>query len=103
MIRKHVYEEPDKIVQSSSPAECINSIIRPYLNSSKNHITQETLNLIMFYHNHRRYRAGKRKGRTPNEILTGRKQEEDWIGLLPDIAEKRDSSFFAPAGSKANL
>ncbi len=102
-IRKHVYEELDKIVQSSSLVECVNSIIRPYLNSSKNHIIQETLNLIMFYHNHRRYRAGKRKGRTPNEILTGRKQEEDWIVLLLDIAAKKDPSFFAPAVSKANL
>ncbi|MCP4102941.1 MAG: hypothetical protein GY750_16215 [Lentisphaerae bacterium] len=102
-IREHVYAESDKIVQSSSLVECINSIIRPYLNSSKNHITQETLNLIMFYHNHRRYRAGKRKGSTPNEILTGRKQEKDWIDLLLDIAEKKDPSFFAPAGSKAGL
>lgn len=25
--------------------------------NSKGHITQETLNLIMFYHNHRRYRG----------------------------------------------
>lgn len=102
-IREHVYAELDKIVQSSSLAECINSIIRPYLNSSKNQITQETLNLIMFYHNHRRYRAGKRKGRTPNEILTGRKQEKDWIDLLLDIAEKKDPSFFVPAVSKTNL
>ena len=36
----------------------------------------------MFYHNHRRYKAGKRKGKTPMELLTGRKQQEDWVELL---------------------
>jgi Transposase len=48
-----VFEKLDAIVQSSSLVEMVNSFIRPYLNSSKGHITQETLNLIMFYHNHR--------------------------------------------------
>ena len=85
----------DQIVQSSAMVECINSIIRPYLNNSKNHVTQEMLNLIMFYHNHRRYIDGKRKGKTPIEILTGRKQEKDWIELIFDIVEQKDPSFFA--------
>ncbi len=60
-VKEQVYKRLDNIVQSSALVECINSIIRPYLNSSKNQITQETLNLIMFYHNHRRYKDGKRK------------------------------------------
>ena len=81
-IKERVFKELDAIVQSSALVECINSIIRPYLNSSKNQISQEALNLIMFYHNHRRYKAGKRKGKTPMEILTGKKQEKDWISLL---------------------
>ena len=38
----------------------------------------------MFYHNHRRYVQGKRKGSTPMELLTGEKQEEDWLDLLLD-------------------
>ena len=62
--------------------KCINSILRPYLNNSKNQVTQEFLNTFMFYHNHRRYHAGKRKGKTPMELLTGKKQKEDWIILL---------------------
>ena len=62
--------------------ECINSILRPYLNSSKNQVTQGFLNTFMFYHNHRRYQAGKRKGKTPMELLTGKPQTEDWIVLL---------------------
>jgi hypothetical protein len=83
-VKERVFKELDTIVQSSALVECINSIIRPYLNGSKNQISQETLNLIMFYHNHRRYRAGKRKGKTPMEILTGEKQKKDWISLLLD-------------------
>lgn len=81
-VQEAVYHKLDQIVQSSALVECINSIIRPYLNTSKNQITQETLNLIMFYHNHRRYIDGKRKDKTPHELLSGKKQEKDWIELL---------------------
>jgi len=94
-IKTEVYSELDRIVQSSALVECINSIIRPYLNNSKNQVTQEMLNLIMFYHNHRRYKAGKRKGKTPLEIFTGETQEKDWIELLFDVVKEKDPSFFA--------
>ncbi len=93
-VKEQVYEELDQIVQSSALVECINSIIRPYLDNLKNQITQETLNLIMFYHNHRRYIAGKRKGKTPIEILTGKKQDKDWTELLFEIVDQEDPSFF---------
>jgi hypothetical protein len=93
-VKEQVYEELDQIVQSSALVECINSIIRPYLDNSKNQITQETLNLIMFYHNHRRYIAGKRKSKTPVEILTGKKQDKDWTELLFEIVDQNDPSFF---------
>lgn len=95
IVKEQVYKKLDNIVQSSALVECINSIIRPYLNSSKNHVTQETLNLIMYYHNHRRYIDGKRKDRTPMEILTGERQEKDWIELLFDCVEEQDPSFFS--------
>jgi hypothetical protein len=77
-----VFEKLDAIVQSSSLVEMVNSFIRPYLNSSKGHITQETLNLIMFYHNHRRYKSGKRQGKAPIELLTGEALGADWVDLL---------------------
>src|SRR6266446_3683971 len=77
-----VFEKLDAIVQSSSLVEMVNSFIRPYLNSSKGHITQETLNLIMFYHNHRRYKSGKRQGKAPIELLTGETLRADWVDLL---------------------
>ena len=69
--------------------ECINSILRPYLNTSKNQVTQEMLNLIMYYHNYRRYRDGVRKGNTPMEILTGKEQTKDWLAILLDIIREK--------------
>ena len=80
--KKQTYLQLDSIVQSSALVETINSIVRMYLNSCKNQITQPALNLIMFYHNHRRYVQGKRKHCTPMELLTGQKQEKDWLDLL---------------------
>ena len=44
------------MVRTSSLVEMVNSQIRPYLNSCKGQITQEHLNLIMFYHNHHLYK-----------------------------------------------
>ena len=80
--KKQCYQQLDTIVQSSAMVETINSIVRMYLNSCKNQINQPTLNLIMFYHNHRRYVQGKRKNYTPMELLTGQKQEKDWLDLM---------------------
>ena len=94
-VKEQIYKELNKIVQSSALVECINSIIRPYLNTSKNHIAQKTLNLIMFYHNHRRYVDGERKGKSPIEILTRKEQEKDWIELLFDVVKEKDPDFFA--------
>ena len=90
-LKESVFEELDQIIQASSMVECINSILRPYLNTSKNQITQEFLNTFMFYHNHRRYHAGKRKNKTPLEILTGRVQKEDWITLLQKNVSRKTS------------
>jgi hypothetical protein len=36
----------------------------------------------MFYHNHRRYESGKRKGKAPLELLTGEPLEAQWWELL---------------------
>ena len=89
-LQEEIYNQLDKIVQSSAMVECINSIIRPFLTTSKNHVTQEQLNLIMFYHNNRRYRDGKRKDKTPMEILTGKQQTKDWISLVFDKVRETD-------------
>jgi hypothetical protein len=77
-----VFDKLDSIVRASSLVEMVNSLIRPYLNSCKGQITQETLNLIMFYHNHRRYKSGKRQGQAPFELLTGKPLEAEWWELV---------------------
>ncbi len=93
-IKEQVYQHLDRIVQSSGMVECLNSIIRPYLNTTKNQVTQELLNLVMFYHNRRRYKAGKRAGKTPMELLIRKPQEKDWIELLFEEVEKQQPGFF---------
>ena len=90
-LKQTVYGELDQIIQASSMVECINSLLRPYLNNSRNQVTQGFLNTFMFYHNHRRYHAGKRKNKTPMEILTGKEQKEDWIDLLLAKVKKQES------------
>ena len=77
-----VFDKLDSIVRASSLVEMVNSLIRPYLQSCKGQITQETLNLIMFYHNHRRYKSGKRQGKAPIDLLTGTPLEAPWWELL---------------------
>ena len=88
-IQRHMYDRLDDVVQSSSLVECVNSIVRPYLNTTRNQITQELLNLIMFYHNHRRYRAGKRSKHTPMELFTGQPQTADWLELLCEEIDQK--------------
>jgi len=93
-VSKLIFDELNNIVQSSSIIENINSILRPYLDKSKNQITQEFLNLFAFYHNNRRYNDGKRKGKTPMEILTNKEQNKDWTELLIDFIDALQPSFF---------
>ena len=96
-----VFEKLDSIVKASSLVEMVNSLIRPYLNNSKGHITQETLNLIMFYHNHRRYKSGRRQGQAPIELLTGEALQGDWVDLL--IQHKREADAHANGASSPVL
>jgi hypothetical protein len=96
-----VFEKLDSIVKASSLVEMVNSLIRPYLNSCKGQITQETLNLIMFYHNHRRYKSGRRQGKAPIELLTGEAVQGDWVDLL--IQYKREASTNASEASSPML
>ncbi|MCK5539191.1 MAG: pheromone/general odorant binding protein [Bacteroidales bacterium] len=81
-LQQTVYQSLNRIIQSSAAVECINSLLRFYLNSSNNKVTKEFLNLFMFYHNHRRFKNGERKGKTPMEIATNTQQKDDWLDLL---------------------
>jgi len=39
---------------------------------------------MMFYHNHRRYKSGKRQDQAPIEILTGQTLDKHWVEWLTD-------------------
>ena len=73
-----VFAHLDTLVRASSLVEMVNSLIRPSLNSCKGQITQEALNLIMFDHNHRRDKSGKRQGTAPIALLTGEAMQAEW-------------------------
>jgi hypothetical protein len=92
-MRVLAFEKLDSVIKASSLVEMINSLIRPYLNSCKGQITQETLNLIMFYHNHRRYKGGRRQGKAPIELLTGKSLQGHWVDLL--MQHKREAEVDA--------
>ena len=81
-LKARVFEKLDAILQAASLVELVHACIRPYLKSSQGHITQETLHLLMVYHNHRRYKSGKRQGKAPIALLTGEAFEADWVALF---------------------
>ena len=99
-----VFDQLDVIISASALVEMVNSFIRPSLNSCKGQITQETLNLIMFYHNHHRYKSGKRKGKAPIALLTGQALQSGWVALLlHQVAEKHQVALGASEASRASL
>jgi len=83
-----VFAAINQIVQSSAMVECINSILRPIFNESKGQVSQQSLNLVMYWHNHRVYKKGKRKGKSPMELLTGNKDNIEWRQRIINLAKK---------------
>jgi hypothetical protein len=80
-----VFAAFDGIIQSSASVEMFNAVLRPFLNQSRDQISQQALNLIMDFYNHKQFTRGKRKGKSPLEILTGKKQEKDWLDKIMDV------------------
>ena len=69
-------------MRSSSLIENINSALRPLLETCRGQVNQEMLGLIAYMHNHRRFERGKRAGKAPIEILTGKEMEKTWLNSL---------------------
>ena len=67
-----MFDKLDTIVRASSLVAMVHSLIRPSLHSGTGQSTQATFNLLMFYHNHRRDKSGKRQGQAPIALLTGK-------------------------------
>jgi hypothetical protein len=73
--------------RGSSLAECVNSLLRPHLLAHRG-ADQNLLDLLACYLNHRVFRRGKRRGRSPIQIA-GLAAAGDWlqaIGLAPKDA-----------------
>jgi hypothetical protein len=82
-LQKSIFGQLDEMcAQASSPVETANSFIRPFLNQSRDQIQQHTLNLLMFYYNHRILQRGKNKGFSPWQILTGTSNTPNWLELM---------------------
>ena len=84
-LKDTIFKAFETIVQSSAAVEMVNSVLRPFLNISKDQLSQQALNLIMDYYNHKRFNRGKRKGKSPIEILTGQTHKQPWLDRIMDI------------------
>lgn len=80
----------DAVIQSSAPVEMFNSILRPFLNQSRDQLSQPALNLIMDYYNNHTFKRGKRKGKSPIEILKGEKNEQPWLDKIMDLVRSHN-------------
>lgn len=98
-----VFEKRETMVQASSLVDMGNAFIRPYLHSSKGHITQETVNLLMFYHNHRRYKSGKRQGKAPIALLTGETLGAHWVDLFIQHTQEVSQGTSLPPSAPLEL
>ncbi len=74
------------VQRTSSAAENINSILKPLLTRKKHFANAETTHnfiaLFVLWHNMRVFKEGKRKGKSPFEILGIDLGEPDWRTLL---------------------
>ena len=67
--------------RASSLVECFNSILRP-IQQVKKQVTQEFLWLKALHHNIKVFKQGKRKGKSPFQLLGIDFGMQDWIELL---------------------
>lgn len=68
-------------VRASSAVEGVNSVVRMHQGRHR-HVSQEMLDLKRLYWNCRIFREGKRKGRSPYELLGLKLPTSDWWQLL---------------------
>lgn len=80
-----LYMKVDQVLQqavrASSAVEGVNSVVRMHQGRHR-HVSQEMLDLKRLYWNCRVFREGKRKGRSPYELLGLKLPTSDWWQLL---------------------
>ncbi len=71
---------------TNSINECVNGILKSFLNSRQSFRNQETrqayLDLFVLWHNMRIYQRGKRQGKSPFQIAGIETDSDDWLTLL---------------------
>lgn len=75
-------EAVDAEVRSSSLVEKVHAALRPLLETCRGQVEQEMLELGAYGHNHRRLVRGKRAGKAPIELLTGKELQQTWLESL---------------------
>jgi hypothetical protein len=76
----------ERTVRTSSAAETINSVLRPYLNGRRectDRVSRQLfLNVFALWFNMHRFERGPRKGKSPYEIAGIDLGTDDWLSLL---------------------
>jgi len=82
VLHKEMGEALDTEVRSASLIENVHSALRPRLETCRGQVDQPLLDLFAYVHNHRRFVRGKRAGKAPIEILTGKEMDKTWLTSL---------------------
>ena len=95
----------EEVVRTSSASECLNSLSNHFLVTKRSFperlTSQRFFNLVMLWHNLRRFERGKRKGKSPFEILGVRvfdpvgNETDDWMAALGYPEEARPAAAAA--------
>jgi hypothetical protein len=76
----------DAAGHTNSINECVNGILKPFLNSRQSFRNLETLqaylDLFVLWHNMRTIQRGKRRGKSPFQLAGIQTDSDDWLTLL---------------------
>jgi hypothetical protein len=90
------YRRVDEIlrhaVRASSAVECVNSVVRMHQGRHR-HVSQGLLDLKRLYWNCRVFREGKRKGKSPYDLLGLHLPSSDWWQLLQMAPEELEQKL----------
>ena len=79
-------------VRASSAVECVNSVVRMHQGRHR-HVSQGLLDLKRLYWNCRVFREGKRKGKSPYDLLGLNLPSADWWQLLQMAPEELEQKL----------
>ena len=92
-VKQKVFDELESNIRSSSPLESINSRIRDHLNSCRGQLTQEMLDLVVYFINHKIVPKGPYKGTSAYQRFTGEEEKENYAEqILRFWQEKQDKN-----------